>query len=174
MYVFDDISDIKNYSTFKKEVETPYWMKTDKNDAFDRTIGGSTPKDFPLFSENSAENIDKIVKVQVKHMTQNTTQSVVFVRQYFWPLFLPELYNPFNNIFKCDERYPGYPQAHTTPCVMRQVAIPIDENGSRNFNKSISPYQYHPQVIETHSWVPWWMLRWEMRTINKSLNLFVQ
>lgn len=160
MYVYDDFSDIKNYSAFKKEVETPYWIKTE-NDAFDRTVGGSTPKEFPLFSENTLENIDKKMKYQPKLSIEHS-QSVVFVRQYFWPLFLPDLYNPFSNILNCDARYPGYsvyPQTHTTPCVMRQVAIPIDISASMAMNKSVSPYQHQPQVIETHSWVPWWMLK---------------
>lgn len=157
MYVFDDLSDINNYSTFKREVETPYWIQT-KNDEFNRFVGGTTPKEFPLFSESDQENLDKKVEIQTKLKTQDP-QSVVFVRQYFWPLFLPEYYNPFENFTRNNEINTQFPIAHTTPCVMRQVAIPIDSYTNRTISKSINPYHNQPQVIETHSWVPWWMLR---------------
>lgn len=167
MYVYDDFTDIHNYSMFKREVETPYWMKTN-SDAFNRFVGGTTPKKFPLFTEKEDQVVNKKVKVQSKPKNPpepQPPQSVVFVRQYFWPLFLPDQFNnhPYETLIRNNELHQlHYPIGHTTPCVMRQIAIPIDAYCSNR--NDINTYQQHPQVIETHSWVPWWMLRWRENT----------
>lgn len=155
--MYDNNSDINNYSSFKREVESPYWIGKATNDEFSLFIGGTTPKDFPLYSENDQERIAKKVNAQSKLNVINPN-SVVYVRQYFWPLFLPEpaANNPYDNFIRNHGMNPCAP-THTTPCVMRQVVVPVDkyygQNGAIN---SISSNK--PHVIETHSWVPWWLL----------------
>jgi hypothetical protein len=46
MYVHDDFSDISRYSSFKSEVDEPYWTLNTSED-FDFNIGNTTPKFFP-------------------------------------------------------------------------------------------------------------------------------
>lgn len=53
MYVYDDWSDISRYSSFKSEVDDPYWVMNTSED-FDLSIGNTTPKFFPCKNyENS-------------------------------------------------------------------------------------------------------------------------
>lgn len=46
LYVYDDLSDILKYSTFKHNVEEPYYI-VDNDENFHMKIGKSTPKHFP-------------------------------------------------------------------------------------------------------------------------------
>lgn len=151
---------------FKREVETPYWINTTNHDEFSQFIGATTPREFPFFSECDQEIIDKKVSVQSKaklaQSSQPSSAAVVYVRQYYWPLFLPEPFgNPYDNFIRHHEMNPQLSMAHTTPCVMRQIAIPVESYFGKAAISKISSNQ--PQVIETHSWVPWWMLRWYLR-----------
>lgn len=46
LYVYDKMDDISRYSSFKKELDDPYWIMSESED-FDMTIGKVTPKHFP-------------------------------------------------------------------------------------------------------------------------------
>jgi hypothetical protein len=102
-------------------------------------------------------------------MLSNFRQTpVVYLRQYFWPIFMPPVFqpplqnlnyyqNPHNMKFLPPMMYPNYiPQQMSTlpqptqpymPCVMRQVPIPVQYGFQHH------PPNYH-QVIEAHNYVP--------------------
>jgi hypothetical protein len=46
MYIYDDHSDIMKYSSFKQNVEEPYYI-VDNDENFHMKIGSTTPKTFP-------------------------------------------------------------------------------------------------------------------------------
>ena len=46
LYVYDDDSDIFKYSSFKKEIDRPYYILSTTED-FDLEIGATTPTHFP-------------------------------------------------------------------------------------------------------------------------------
>lgn len=150
MYVYDDHSDIMKYSQFKKSIDEGYWTMEGEED-FGLKIGSTTPIGFPAYTESNSQVADLKMLANIKQ------PPVVYLRQYFWPIFMPSFYQPhlqnlnlYQNPLKVvpPMLYGNYvppPQNQPyMPCVMRQVPIPVHYS----YNHA---YQ---QVIESHNYVP--------------------
>lgn len=178
MYVYDDHSDIMKYSQFKQSLDEGYWTMDTEED-FGLKIGKSTPFGFPGKFLNNFWTL-QILKLNFLAYTEGNPNvadirtlsnfrqpPVVYLRQYFWPIFMPPIFqpplqnlnfyqNPHDMKFIPQMVYPNYhpqqvnalPQStQYMPCLMRQVPIPVQYNYHQH------PPNYH-QVIETHNYVP--------------------
>lgn len=178
LYIYDDLSDIARYASFKKELDEPYWVTSHSED-FDLAIGKVTPKHFPCkflniskwfsilklsflllgFTDNDPEKADRELLASLR------PPPVIYLRQYVWPVLLPPIHrlpfeninmhtNPLNIKFTLPPCYGNFFKQHQLPqpyipCIMRQLAIPVDvRNHQMTFDSS------QPQIVESHSYLP--------------------
>lgn len=170
MYVFDDYSDIERYSTFKKEVEKPYWLCSSDED-FDLTIGGTTPQYFPIFTESNQEILRKIETnydsppMSTFHNNNDFESFYGIGNQFF------NYYNPYFEYYKyllacyvkslneqSHQQHHLHHRAHCEECVMRQYTSSMSSSGYSNFyHKNINSCYQKSSTF--NPWLPWWILK---------------
>lgn len=115
---------------------------------FGLKIGGSTPIGFPAFTQKFTEYVHRTITPEPEY------PPVILIPQ-FWPMLLPTILQPTQNINFNINYYPNnnfqYPPVIIAaappynPCVIRQVPIPIQYvDYQKNYPQVISVHNYHP------------------------------
>lgn len=158
MYVFDDFSDIERYSLFKKEVDKPYWFCSD-SDEFDFRIGGTTPYNFPNFSENDQEILNKketnfngLAASNLLHDFEHCEESIYRNRFFFNPYFEYYKYLLGNYLKNFSERR-NYYASNCELCDVWRLCTSFSTSLCYNYHFYDKHTKY--QISDTNSWAPW-------------------
>ncbi|KAG5685048.1 hypothetical protein PVAND_014250 [Polypedilum vanderplanki] len=175
MYVYDNYEDIVRYSTFKHGVDEPYSVKNyDEN--LGMKISGKTPSYFPGFTERIPAIADLRMLANNNSQLQHA-QPIVYLRQFFWPIFLPttfhapttQVYNANQNIhdpnnlnfYQPPVMYSKITQSQQ--CLIRSqpspnIPIPILQRQIPMHYGNSSPYinykNHQPHFAQIHNYVP--------------------
>jgi hypothetical protein len=174
LYVHDDESDLKKYADFKRSADELYWVMEDGNEDFGMKIGKTTPFGFPAYTRTrDPEATEK--KIQPANQ-----QPVVYLRQYLYPVYIPQILPPQPNMNFYHQPQPQYAKpliyassAQQIVQASQQQMLPV-HNHQQQFSppvqhQPIQTQQYcimrqvpisiqynanyaYPQVIESHQY----------------------